>query len=147
MLKKEILLYGLISFAILSILNASHYTIFLGTNKTEVYISVAAVLLLGIGIYFGYKLVGKSASSEPEENQLSLNRKKNSIGLSNRELEVLELMAKGHTNQEIGDALFISLPTVKTHASNIYEKMDVKRRTQAVQKGIDLGLVEPRTLV
>ncbi len=62
-------------------------------------------------------------------------------GLSRRELEVLELMAAGFSNQEIGARLFISLSTVKTHSSNLFEKLDVKRRTQAIERGKKLGLI------
>ena len=56
------------------------------------------------------------------------------LGLSQRELEVLELIAKGHSNQEIADALFISLNTVKTHSSSVFAKLGVNRRTQAVKQ-------------
>ncbi|MCO4807541.1 MAG: hypothetical protein KC456_13230 [Flavobacteriales bacterium] len=55
------------------------------------------------------------------------------LGLSQRELDVLELIAKGHSNQEIAEALFISLNTVKTHSSSLFSKLGVNRRTQAVQ--------------
>jgi len=63
------------------------------------------------------------------------------IGLSRRELEVLELMSQGYSNQEIGNRLFVSLSTVKTHVSNLFEKLDVKRRTQAIEKAKKLSLV------
>ena len=63
------------------------------------------------------------------------------LGISNRELDVLDLMAKGLTNEEIGDQLYISLNTVKTHTSNIFVKLEVKRRTQAVEKAKRLNII------
>ena len=62
-------------------------------------------------------------------------------GLTPRELEVLQLIAQGLSNQEIADRLFLSLNTVKTHTSNVFSKLDVQRRTQAIQKAKELGLL------
>lgn len=67
----------------------------------------------------------------------------NSFGLSPREFEVLQLIAMGHSYQEIADQLCVSLSTVKTHASNIFSKMDVQRRTQAVMVAQKNGLLPP----
>ena len=61
--------------------------------------------------------------------------------LSERELEVLELVAQGLSNREIAERLFITVGTVKTHAHNIYGKMGVNRRTEAVARAQELGLV------
>lgn len=61
--------------------------------------------------------------------------------LSQRELEVLQLIAQGNSNLEIADRLFISLHTVKTHARRIHSKLGVERRTQAVAKAKTLGLM------
>lgn len=63
------------------------------------------------------------------------------LGLSQRELEVLELMSAGLSNQEIADKLFVSLNTIKTHSAKIFEKMDVKRRTQAVEMAKRLHII------
>ena len=63
------------------------------------------------------------------------------LELSKRELEVLSLMAEGCSNQEIAARLFVSLSTVKTHNQNLFEKLDVKRRTQAIEKGRRLNLI------
>ena len=70
-------------------------------------------------------------------NQSELQR----IGISKREHEVLELMAKGLSNQEIADKLFVSLNTIKTHSSNLFLKLEVSRRTQAIKKAKELGLI------
>jgi len=63
------------------------------------------------------------------------------LELSKRELEVLSLMAEGCSNQEIAARIFVSLSTVKTHNQNLFEKLDVKRRTQAIEKGKRLSLI------
>jgi ATP/maltotriose-dependent transcriptional regulator MalT len=63
------------------------------------------------------------------------------LGISKREHEVLLLMAQGLSNQEIGDKLFVSLNTVKTHSSNLFYKLEAKRRTQAIQKAKGLNLI------
>ena len=63
------------------------------------------------------------------------------LELSKRELEILSLLAQGHSNQEIAEKLFVSLSTVKTHNQNLFEKLDVKRRIQAVEKAKRLNLI------
>jgi len=63
------------------------------------------------------------------------------LELSKRELEILNLLAQGHSNQEIAAKLFVSLSTVKTHIQNLFEKLDVKRRIQAVEKAKRLRLI------
>ncbi len=63
------------------------------------------------------------------------------IFLSARESEVLSLIADGQSNQEIAEQLCLALNTVKRHAYNIYAKLDVKKRTQAVSKARRLGLI------
>jgi LuxR family maltose regulon positive regulatory protein len=62
--------------------------------------------------------------------------------LTSRELEVLKMIEAGHSNQEIAGQLFISMPTVKRHISNIYAKLGVKSRTQALAIGKELKLFQ-----
>ena len=82
---------------------------------------------------------GKKPAPTPEPDI----RKKEQLGLSNRELEVLRAVCKGMSNREIGEALFISESTVKTHVSNLLAKLDVKRRTQLMGKARALNLTAP----
>jgi len=63
------------------------------------------------------------------------------LGITPREHEILGLIAQGLSNREIGEKLFLSENTVKTHSSRLFEKMSVSRRTQAAQKGKELGLI------
>lgn len=110
----------------------------------QTYLGVVAVLFAAIGIWVGIRVAGSHrAGKEPEPNgefEVDLEKLEDS-GISPRELEVLQLMANGLSNQEIADTLFISLNTVKTHSSSLFVKLDVKRRTQAVQQAKDLGLI------
>ena len=76
-----------------------------------------------------------------QEDAVINTRKVEALNLSKRELEVLELMSRGLSNQEISDQLFVSLNTVKTHTSKLFEKMEVRRRTQAVDLGRRLGMI------
>jgi ATP/maltotriose-dependent transcriptional regulator MalT len=70
------------------------------------------------------------------EEELSIRK------ISKRELEVLQLMANGLSNQEIASRLFVSLNTIKTHSSNLFQKLEVKRRTQAIETGKKIGIIE-----
>jgi LuxR family maltose regulon positive regulatory protein len=63
--------------------------------------------------------------------------------LTERELEVLQLLAEGLSNREIGQRLYISLPTVKSHTRNIYGKLGVHSREQAVVQARALGILPP----
>ena len=77
------------------------------------------------------------AAPENEINQHEIDK----LGISKRELDVLNLMAGGLSNEEIAKKLFVSLNTVKTHSSNIFVKLDVKRRTQATEKAKRLNII------
>jgi ATP/maltotriose-dependent transcriptional regulator MalT len=83
------------------------------------------------------KEVYKSSNGEFTPNQPELTK----LGLSKRELEVLQLMAEGLSNQEIAGRLFLSVNTIKTHSSRLFEKMDVERRTQAIDMAKKLGII------
>lgn len=111
----------------------------------EFYLIVVATLFTTVGIWLGLKLTRKRvvtvhvpvASTAFEFNEQAMLQ----TGISKRELEVLTLMAQGLTNQEIADKLFVSLNTVKTHSSNLFLKLEVKRRTQAIERAKQLRLI------
>ncbi|MFT5724821.1 MAG: DNA-binding CsgD family transcriptional regulator [Bacteroidia bacterium] len=140
--KKALLIYGLVCAAVILVINTAKFTVFAGLLRFEMYIGIAGIVFTLFGIYLGMQWVSfKSKSKSPFELKLQ----NNSVGLSPRELEVLQHMAGGLTNQEIADRLFVSLPTIKTHTSNIYQKMDVKRRTQAIHQAVESGLIQHHT--
>src|SRR5882672_5908951 len=116
------------------------YRLLVRDLSTEIYVGIIAVMFTALGIWAGLRLTQKKVivvGAEYILNETELQR----LGISKREHEVLELMAKGLSNQEIADKLFVSLNTVKTHTSNLFLKLDVGRRTQAIQKAKELRLI------
>lgn len=106
----------------------------------ELYGAGIGLAFMVLGIWAGIKLA-QSKSATPKETTISIaNGKK--FNLSDRELEVLVELNKGLSNQEIADKLFVSLNTIKTHISNLYLKLHVKRRTQALAKAKSLEIIE-----
>ena len=126
-------------------------------HSFEIYIGAIAVIFTALGIWLALKLskpkietlvVEKVVEKEvyvtlPDRQAgFILNTSLISqLDLSKRELEILGLMAQGHSNEEIAAKLFVSLSTVKTHNQNLFFKLDVKRRTQAVEKAKRLNLI------
>ena len=107
-----------------------------------------AVIFSAVGIYLGFKwsrpnevVVFKEIRVREEGPFMLDGTKLKELGITQREHEVLGLIAKGLSNKEIGDALFVSEGTVKTHSSRLFAKLSVERRVQAVQKGKELGLI------
>lgn len=118
-------------------------------HALEVYIGAIALIFTGLGIWLAVKLTKPKVQTVVVEKEVYINREEftlnetavNELGLSKRELEVLDLMAEGCSNQEIASRLFLSISTVKTHSSNLFFKLDVKRRTQAIEKAKKLSLI------
>jgi two-component system, NarL family, response regulator LiaR len=116
------------------------YQYFARSLSVEFYIGLVAVFFTALGIWAGLKLTHKRVKYVGPafvQDNAALAR----LDISKRELDVLELMAIGMSNQEIADKLFVSLNTVKTHSSNLFQKLAVARRTQAVQKARALRLI------
>jgi two-component system, NarL family, response regulator LiaR len=119
-------------------------------HSFEIYIGCIAVLFTALGIWLALKLSKPKIETIVVEKEVYVNGNENfvpntslaaQLELSKRELEVLNLLAQGYSNQEIAAKLFVSLSTVKTHNQNVFEKLDVKRRTQAVEKAKRLHLI------
>lgn len=146
-MSRTIILYGLGLALLMIALKSIEYRYMLRDLSTEFYVTLVALLFTSVGIWVGLKLRGEKVPLIEKESTTELESEKfiaqqlAETGISQREYEVLQLMAEGHTNQEIADQLFISLNTVKTHSSNLFAKLDVKRRTQAVQKAKELALL------
>jgi len=159
-MRKKIVLYGCV-LAVLSVsLKVLEYKLVIINHALELYGGVLAMVFAGIGIYMGKKITGTREvlvekvvmvevpatpqHSEPatgRENFEADNKNIDQLGISKREYEILELMAQGCSNQEIAEKAFVSLSTVKTHVSNLFVKLDVQRRTQAIKKAKDLRLI------
>lgn len=105
---------------------------------TEYYVVLIAIGFTSLGVWAGARL-----TSGPRRDEFTVNKKAlDALNVSDREYQVLCLLAEGYSNREIGERLFVSVNTVKTHVNHIYGKLDVSRRTQAVQKAKSLRLIE-----
>ncbi len=139
---KSILGYGITIAMLLIILKWIDYRLFTGFVSLEVYAGIIATIFTVLGVWIGLRLTSPKVVTVERENEFELDAEKlKSHGISNREYDVLGLMAKGCSNQEIADELYISLNTVKTHASSLFSKLDAKRRTQAIQQAKQKGLL------
>ena len=145
-MKKTVLIYGALLAILVILLRVLEYRFLVRDLSVEVYIGMIAIFFTSLGIWFGLKLIDKQKSTALSQSSLDnfvINSEKlKSHGISVREVEVLELMAKGLSNQEIANKLFVSLHTIKTHSANLYSKLDVKRRTQAIRKAREISLPE-----
>lgn len=148
-MKRTILLYGAALAVLLVILKSVEYRFWIRDLSIEAYIAIIALFFSTLGIWAGLRLTatkGVLLPTSPTPPQTSIAEPElepilEKYRLSKREYEVLMLIAAGYSNQEIAEKLYVSLNTVKTHSSNLFLKLDVKRRTQAVQKAKNLGLM------
>ncbi|MEJ0028417.1 MAG: response regulator transcription factor [Rhizomicrobium sp.] len=104
---------------------------------TEIYIGLIALGFAGLGVWAGYRLTPRGAAEAFERNAAALR----SLGVTEREVAVLDLLAAGQSNKEIARSLGVSPNTVKSHILHLFEKLEVQRRTQAVRKARELRLV------
>jgi two-component system, NarL family, response regulator LiaR len=155
MAKKKFLwitLYGLVLALLAGLMTWAEYRFLLVDHVFEIYGLIVAVIFVGLGLWMGLRLSRPKTIVKQEiiirEVQVAGTvtsavdpRVLQELNVSERELEVLKCLARGLSNEEIAGQLFISLNTVKTHLSNLYFKLEVKRRTQAVEKARSLGLI------
>ncbi len=139
-MKRTIFLYGLSLAVLIFVLKYFEYRLFVRDLSLEFYVGIVAVFFTVLGVWAGLRFTRKKliiASPDFKLDETALER----LGISKREKEVLDLIASGLSNQEIADKLFVSLNTVKTHSSNLFQKLEVSRRTQAVQRAKELRLI------
>lgn len=135
--KLSILFYGLALAAGALVLQWLDYQYTIKRFSAEISLVIIGTLFTAVGIWIGNRLTRKSPIKPFEKNTRALA----ALGISEREDQVLALLAKGHSNQEIADRLFVSLNTVKTHLNHLYQKLEVSRRTQAIEKARSLRLI------
>jgi len=147
---KAIILYSISLAFLLFLLKWLELRFIIYRHSFEIYIGAIALLFTALGIWLALKLSKPKVKTVVIEKEVYLSRRENftpntslisQFELSKRELEILSLMAEGHSNEEIAKTIFISLSTVKTHNQNIFAKLDVKRRTQAIDKAKRLNLI------
>lgn len=145
---KRILLYAALGGLLIALLEFIEYQYLLRVYPMEVYVGLVAVFFTVIGLYLGLKATSKKEVVVIKEVRVSDREpftldigKLRELGLTPREHEILTLIAEGLSNREIGERLFVSENTVKTHSSRVFDKLGVNRRVQAVQRGRELGLI------
>jgi len=139
-MRKTILLYGIALAALTGALKFIEYSFWVRDLSLEFYLGIVAVFFTGLGIWAGLRLTRRKviiATPDFKLNEPELQR----LGISKREYEVLELIAQGLSNQEIAEKLFVSLNTIKTHSSNLFMKLNARRRTEALRRAKELRLL------
>ena len=144
-MRRTVLVYGSIFAFLIFLMKFIEYRYLVRDLSLEFYLGLVAVIFMVLGIWAGLRITSKKTIivTEPAAEFILDETRLRQMGISKREHEVLELMATGLSNQEIADKLFVSLNTVKTHTSNLFLKLDAKRRTQAIQKAKELRLLRP----
>ncbi len=157
-MKRHVLLYGLIGGLLIALLQWSQYKFLIVEHSIEIYGGLIAATFALLGIWLGLKLTGRrktiivketpareahAATGAPfvAEAIKGDGGKREDLGITPREFEILRLIAQGMSNREIAQKLYVSENTVKTHSSRVFDKLGAKRRTQAVQLGKEYGLL------
>jgi DNA-binding CsgD family transcriptional regulator len=140
-MKRDILLYGFIGGLLITVLKWTEYRFLVLEHSGEIYGALIAVVFAVLGLWLGMRFRRGHTDARVVPPPVPAEVKRPDFGMTRRELEILELIAQGMSNQEIADKLFVSPNTVKTHASRVFEKLGAKRRTQAVQLGKEFGLL------
>ena len=140
--------WGAAGGVLIALLKVIEYKHFVREYPSEVYGGLVALIFTAVGIYLGLKWTRPKEVVVVKEVPVRVGgpfvldeARLREVGLTQREHEILGLIARGLSNREIGAALFVSENTVKTHSSRLFEKMQVNRRVQAVQRGKELGLI------
>ena len=142
------LIYGLCGGVLIVVLKLIEFRFLVVEHSIEIYGGLIALLFAALGIWLGLKITKKKEVLIVKEVQVPaaltfiLNEQRlKDLGITRRELEILELIAQGMSNREIAGKLFVSENTVKTHSSRLFDKLGARRRTQAVQIGKEMGLI------
>ena len=142
------LIYGLCGGVLIVVLKLIEFRFLVVQHSIEIYGGLVALLFAALGIWLGLKITKKKEVlivrevPVPATQTFALNEQRlKDLGITRRELEILELIAQGMSNREIADKLFVSENTVKTHSSRLFDKLSARRRTQAVQIGKEMGLI------
>lgn len=140
---RHIALYALLMAILAFVLKWLQWKLLIQDNAIDIYIGLIAVFFTTLGVWIATQLLKPKIQTVivekeihlPAPNEDNINeRELEKLKLSAREYEVLQLLAQGYSNAEIAENLFLSLSTIKTHVSNLFIKMEVKSRTQAIEK-------------
>ena len=159
-MKKTVLLYGLLGGVLIAALKLIEYRYLVLEHSVEIYGGIIAALFSALGIWLGLKLTRTKETVVTREVHVPIEvpvavhvpvpvsgpfqrneDRVQQLGITPRELEILEAIAAGLSNREIAERLFVSENTVKTHANRLFTKLSAQRRTQAVQLAKEAGLI------
>jgi two-component system, NarL family, response regulator LiaR len=147
-MRKQVLIFGLVGGVLITLLQLTEFHFIVLEHSVAIYGVLIAILFAGAGIWFGTRLLAPreriveipipiDPASDPALDDSARER----LGITPREMEVLQLVARGLSNREIGETLFVSENTVKTHCSRAFDKLGARRRTEAVKRSKELGLL------
>jgi DNA-binding CsgD family transcriptional regulator len=155
-MKRHVLVFGLVGGILIATLQYTEYRFVVIEHSVELYSALVAILFATFGIWLGLRFTRRRETiretvvvrrvSLPAEGPPPLpfapnTARQQTLGITARELEILTLVARGLSNREIATQLFVSENTVKTHCARAFDKLGAARRTQAVQRGKELGLL------
>lgn len=147
-MRRHVLLYGLLAGLLIAALRLVEYRWLVLSHSSEIYGALVAAIFAALGLWLGRRLVRPRETVVVQEVLVPAPvefvrdaAQVATLGMTPRELEILELIAAGLSTREIAERAHVSENTVKTHASRVFEKLDVRRRTQAVQKAKALRLI------
>jgi two-component system, NarL family, response regulator LiaR len=154
-LKRHVLIFGLVGGLLIATLQYTEYRFLVIEHSVEVYGALVAIIFATFGIWLGLRItrrqetivvrevvVPASGAGPEQASAFAPNTaQQQRLGITARELEILTLVARGLSNREIAAQLFVSENTVKTHCSRVFDKLGAARRTQAVQRGKEAGLL------
>jgi DNA-binding CsgD family transcriptional regulator len=154
-MKRHVLIFGLVGGFLIATLQYSEYRFAIIEHSVDIYVALVAILFATFGIWLGLRIARRRKPTReaavrevlvPAEdtalepfNPNTANQQ--TLGITAREFEILTLIARGFSNREIATQLFVSENTVKTHCARAFEKLGAVRRTQAVQRCKELGLL------
>jgi two-component system, NarL family, response regulator LiaR len=144
--RRTVLIYGLLGGVLIVALTLIQYRFLVVEYSLEVYGGVVALIFASLGIWLGLKMTGRKTEKEivvvREAQPFVVDRARlEQLGITPREHEILMLIAAGLSTREIAEKLFVSENTVKTHSSRLFDKLNARRRTQAVQIAKEQGLI------
>ena len=151
-MKKTVLLYGLLGGVLIALLRLVEYRYLVLEHSLEIYGGIVALVFAVVGIWLGRKLTRERIVTREVAVRVEVpvarlepfvrdQAKVEALGITPRELDILEALAAGLSNKEIAERLFVSENTVKTHAARLFSKLSARRRTQAVQLAKEAGLI------
>jgi DNA-binding CsgD family transcriptional regulator len=149
-MKRHVLIFGLVGGLLIVALQYTEYRFIVIEHSVELYSALVAILFAAFGIWLGLRITRRRETivvkevlvpADPDAPFVLNTAQQQTLGITARELEILTLVARGLSNREIATQLFVSENTVKTHCARAFDKLGAARRTQAVQRGKELGLL------